>query len=216
MTGLLRKATLITAVGLMAASAALASVPSAGTSTVGTSINLGGTTGGAVDILALKTITVRDAANNPVPNSVVIINFSVCTAGDIRLCSVQPGLTLGQSVSCGAKTITGATNASGVVSFTIAGGAANGGGNPPGVGAGCASVTADGVPLGSLTVGCPDENSINGVDATDTANYFGDRFGAYRGRSDLNGDGVVDVLDTARYFQFRFGGGSTASCGVNC
>jgi len=216
MTGLVRRATLFTAVGLMAAVAAYAGVPSAATSTLGTGIMLGGRVASNVDALVQKTMTVRDAANNPVPNSVVVINFSTCTASDIRLCSVQS--FAGMFVNCAAKTVSAVTNASGVATFRIIGGANNPGLNPAGVGVGCASVTADGVSLGSLTVGAPDENNTGGVTVLDTAAFFDDRFGAYRGRSDMDGTGPpLGVLDTAIFFGVRLGGGWTTSCSsTNC
>jgi hypothetical protein len=214
MTGLVRKATLLAACGCLVAGAAMAGIPDPALSTLGTVINLGGNTGGTVDVLAQKTVTIRDAFNNPIQNSTVVITFTNCTNQDIRLCNNQPnhpGL-----FNCVAKTVTAVTNASGVATFRVAGGANNPGGNPPGALAGCATVQADGVPMGSLTVGAPDENNSGGVVVTDLSAFAGDRFGAYRGRSDFNGDNAVNVLDLAIFSQFRFGGGSTASCGAAC
>jgi hypothetical protein len=223
MTGLVRRATLITAAGLLAAAAASAGVPSLGNSTVGAGIILGGqNASGTADVHVAKTITVRDAANNPVPNSVVVITFSTCTANDIRLCSVQ---NAGMFVNCGAKSVSATTNASGIATFTIIGGAIN---NPPpgglpqpaGVGAGCATVTADGVNFGNLTVAAADQNDTGGVNVIDTGDYNNDRFNAYRGRSDFDGNGVVNVLDTSTFLNIRFGvpgvPGSTVSGSPNC
>lgn len=219
MTGLVRRATLFTGLGLLAAGAAFAGVPNLGQSTVGNSLLLGGQSGGVVDSRVEKNITIRDAAGNVVPNSVVTINLTTCTAGDIRLCSTQP--FAGTFINCAAKTVSKVTSAGGVATFRIVGGATNNGGNPAGVGVGCATVSADGVPLGNMTVGTPDENGglggLGGVDVLDTGAFFGDRFGAYRGRSDMNGDGAVDVLDTATFFNVRFGAGSVSGCvGGNC
>jgi hypothetical protein len=192
----------------------MAGVPDPAFSTIGTVINLGGNTGGVVDPLAQKTMTIRDAFNNPIQNSTVVITFTTCTNNDIRLCNNQPnhpGL-----FNCAQKTVTAVTNASGVATFRVAGGATNNGGNPAGVGADCAEVRADGVLMGMLTVGAPDENNIGGITVADLAAFGGDRFGAYRGRSDFNGDDVITVADLAIFGQFRFGGGSLASCGAAC
>jgi hypothetical protein len=144
-----------------------------------------------------------------------VITFTNCTNQDIRLCNIQPNHP-GALFNCAAKTVTAVTNAAGVATFLVAGGANNPGGNPAGALAGCASVQADGVPMGNLTVGAPDENNIGGVNVVDLSSFAGDRFGAYRGRSDFNGDGAVNVLDLAIFAGFRFGGGSVASCGAAC
>ena len=215
MTGLVRKATLFCACGLLVAGVAMAGVPDPATSSIGTVINLGGNTAGTVDVLAQKTMTIRDAFNNPIQNSTVVITFTNCTNQDIRLCNNQPNHA-GALFNCAAKTVTAVTNASGVATFRVAGGANNPGGNPAGALAGCASVQADGVPMGNLTVGAPDENNAGGVTVGDLSSFAGDRFGLYRGRSDFNGDNAVTVADLALFSQFRFGGGSLASCGAAC
>src|SRR5688500_12648795 len=82
---LVRRATLFCAVGLLASSAAMAGVPSAGTSTLPAGIALVGYTNPADPTPnGAATFTIRDAANNPVPGSTVIFNFSSCS--DIKLC----------------------------------------------------------------------------------------------------------------------------------
>jgi hypothetical protein len=215
MTGLVRKASLITACGCLVAGAAMAGVPDPATSAIGTVINLGGNTAGTVDVRVEKTMTIRDAFNNLVSNSTVVITFTNCTNQDIRLCNNQPNHP-GAQFNCGAKTVTAVTNASGVATFRIAGGALNGGGNPAGAGAGCASVQADGVPMGSLTVGAFDENNAGGVNPGDIASFLSDRFGSYRGRSDFNGDNLNNPSDLSLLLNVRFGGGSTASCASVC
>ncbi len=219
MTGLVRRATLITAVGVMAASAALAGVPSSGTSTQPGGIILGGTNGGVVDPFVEATYTIRDGSSNLVPNSVIIINFSGCVQpNDLRLCNNQPYVSFSQTLNCGAKTVSATTNGTGVAKFRIRGGAANNGGNPAGVGVNCATVTVDGVPFSNLTVSAPDENNDGLVNLLDTAAYFDDRNGAYRGRSDFDAAyGVINLLDTAKYFDIRNGGGAALpACPGTC
>lgn len=224
MTGLVRKATLFSVCGLLAASAAMAGVPDPTKSVLGgtgdgLSIHLAPqNNAGVLNTRATKLITVRDAGNNPIANSTVVITFTTCTNNDIRLCSVQPNHP-GALFNCAAKTATAVTNASGVATFLVAGGANNNGGNPPGVGSGCATVRADGVLLGSLTVATPDENNIGGVSGSDLSSFGGDRFGAYRGRSDFNADGAVTGADLSIFGQYRFpasvgqpGDASIASC----
>jgi len=214
MTGLVRKATLLTACGCLMAGAAMAGVPDPANSVIGTGINLAGNTAGVVDVAVERTMTIRDAFNNPISNSTVVITFTNCTNQDIRLCNIQPshpGL-----FNCAQKTVTAVTNASGVATFRIAGGATNGGGNPAGAGVGCATVQADGVPMGNLTVGAFDDNNGGGVNPADLAAFLGDRFGSYRGRSDFNWDGFVNPSDFSLILSVRFGGGSVSSCASAC
>jgi len=219
MTGLVRRATLLTAVGLLAATAALAGVPSAGTSTIGTSMLLGGTNAGAADSRCQKTILVRDAASNPVPNSVVVINFTGCgSPNEIKISSTQP--FAGMFVNCAARTVSAVTNASGIATFRVVGAAAATSAAFVGVGEGCASVTADGVALGTMSVGTPDLNGATGgggalgVTGQDTLQYTNHLFGVglYRSRANFTGAaGTINGSDTLVYTGFLFGGGSTTN-----
>ena len=224
MTGLVRKATLLSVCGLLGASAAIAGVPSATNSIIGTGIQLVGTAGGVADVKGQKLITVKDAIGNTVQNSTVTISFSASTAADIRLCSTQPQPGVG--VSCGNKEVVALTDASGIATFRVVGYALNPGtgvfGAPgAGYGVGGATVKADGVTLGTLTVGAPDENGSGGIGVVDLALFLNDRFSIsapanFRGRSDFNGTNSVDVVDLAVFLNIRFGGGSTVSCASPC
>ena len=89
MSGLLRKAMLLGCAGVMAASGAMASVPSPADSDVPCGFNLVGSTGGVADSRGQFTVTVRDLAHNPIAGSSVVVDFNACAA-DIRVCSVQP------------------------------------------------------------------------------------------------------------------------------
>jgi hypothetical protein len=225
MTGLLRRATLFTALGLLAAGAALASVPNASNSDIGVSITIAGREGdGTVDRMTQKSFTIRDGAGNPVANSVVIINFTNCTSQDMRLCDTQPHA--GLTVNCGAKTVSATTNSSGVATFRIVGWAVNltGSGSSAGAGQGCATITADGVPMGSLTVSSPDQDGNGAVGLGDFILFVNDRFsctgvgtctgsGNGRGRSDFDGDGSVALADLIAFVNYRFGcAGGPGSC----
>jgi len=211
---LVRRAMILCAIGLLAASAAMAGVPSAATSTIPTAINLSGTTGGVADILTAKIITVKDASSNPVPGSVVILNVSTCTANDIRLGSTQP--FAGMTVNCGAKTVTGVTNSTGQVTFELVGSANVTVGNGPGITTACGSLTADGVALGNVVIGAFDEDGVNGVNPSDTSFWLQDRNGAYRARSDFDGSGAINPADGSLILQVRNGGGSTTSSASAC
>jgi len=207
---LVRRATLICAIGLLVAGAAMAGVPSAGTSTqpTGSVIKIVGH-GSPPDPSGIITYTIRDASNNPVPGSVVILNFSAC--GDVRVCSSDVGT--GMTINCGAHTVTGVTNASGQVSIVVAGASSTG---PPSL-TKCVAVTADGVVLNNLNGATADYDGLNGVGLGDVAACYGDVIaGTNRKRSDFNGDGTVGLTDVAALYGIVVGGGSPISCGTLC
>lgn len=238
MNRMAQKAALITTIGLLTAAAAMAGVPNAGQSNLNNGCSLvggctqegvlllGGLNGsGAVDALSEKQVLVKDAGGNTVTNSVVIINFSNCyTGGDIRIANTQP--FAGLTVNCGAHTVSATTNASGIAVFRISGysNITSTSPIPPGAGEGCATVTADGVPLGSYSVATPDLRGATGVgtdlgvNGGDTVIYTSNRFGgaaAYRPRANFaraSGTQAIDGGDTVIYTKFRFStGGSTGS-----
>jgi hypothetical protein len=211
MTGLVRRATLITAAGLLAATAVMAGVPSATTSTQPLGISLVGKTvgvPGTADPTAFgaANYTIRDASNNPVPGSVVIMNFSACT--DVRLCSAaQPGT---MTVNCGSKTVSGVTDAAGLVSFRIVGGGLTSG---AAVLVPCISVTADGVPLNTIRSSTFDENGAGGLtlaDVTLAKNDVGLNNG--RTRTDFNKSGTLTLADVTLIKNVLGAAGSPASC----
>ena len=239
MTRLAQKAAFFTTIGLLTAAAAMAGVPNAGQSNLNNGCSLlagctqegvlllsGQNSGGTVDPLGEKQVLVKDAAGNPVANSVVIVNFSTCySGGDVRISSTQP--FAGLTVNCGAHTVSATTNASGIAVMRIEGYSNVTSSTAAGAGEGCATVTADGVPLGSYSVGDADFNgalggSNLGVGGGDTVLYTGNRFGgagAYRPRANLarsSGTQVIDGGDTVIYTKFRFNGGSTTNGASAC
>jgi len=227
MTGLVRKATLLSVCGLLGASAVMAGVPNAGNSSIGSGITLVGTAGGVADVKGQKLIVVRDALNQPVQNSTVTINFSAAANGsDIRLCSNQPFAGVG--VSCGNKEVVALTDATGTATFRVVGHALNPGGGvfnapAPGFGVGAGTVKADGVTLGTLIVSTADENGLQGCNTVDLALFLNDDFSfnianpaTERGRSDFNADGKVNVIDLGLILNIKNANGSTASCAVDC
>jgi len=211
MTGLVRRATLITAAGLLAATAAMAGVPSATTSTQpgGLVIKVVGH-GSPPDPAGNITYTIRDASNNPVPGSVVILNFAAC--GDVRVCSSDVGT--GMTVNCGAKTVTGVTNGSGQVTMVVAGSGNGVGGATFGK---CVAVTADGVPLSNLNGATADYDATSGCNLLDVSACYGDVVaGTGRKRSDFDGNNTVNLLDVSAEYGIVVGGGSPFSCSTLC
>jgi hypothetical protein len=221
MTGLVRRATLLSAAGVLAASAAMAGVPSATTSVqpTGLVIKVVARSLSSPDPAGNITYTIRDASNNAVPGSVVILNFASCT--DVRVCSAQVGS--GMSVNCGAHTVTGVTNASGQVTMVVSGTSTTAG---PFLATKCVSVTADGVPFSNLNAATPDYDGSTatggtgnglGTDLIDVGICYGDKNNfPSRLRSDMDGDGDVDLIDVGAVYGIKNGGGSPTTCSAFC
>ena len=206
MTGLVRKATLFAACGLLMAGAAFASVPSPGNSDIGCGINLvAHNTAGDADCFEVFNVggkfcvTVRDGNNVPIANSTVIIDFANC-CNDIVIAQSQPGNAgcgVGPAtVDCLTNTVRALTDMNGNVCFLIIG-AASASDPTPGNGqaSACARVFADGTLLGNLQVGAFDLNGgipggegLSGADLSVWLGDFFDYFGSaiYRDRSDFD------------------------------
>jgi len=242
MSRLAQRAAFLTAIGLLTAAAAMAGVPNAGQSNLNNGCSFGAgclqegilllggqNSGGTVDVNSEKQVLVKDAGGNTVANSTVIINFSTCYSGDaVRISSTQ--LFAGLTVNCGAHTVSATTNGSGIAVFRVEGYSNVPGGVPPGSTEGCATVTADGVPLGSYSVGTADLNgglggSSLGVTGGDTTLYNLMRFGGapnYRPRGNFARDPgfpasqVINGGDTTIYNKFRYLGGSTTNGATAC
>ena len=210
MTGLVRKATLFAACGVLAASAAFANVPSPGNSTVPGCVTLVGSSVGVPDSLAGKfCVTVRDLANNPLNGSSVAIDIS--GRADLRFCDDQ--LNANYIQNCAAGTVRGFTDATGVACFTLLGssqGAAvtlGGGGK----------IFADGVLIGTPGVSTFDLDGGGGVGANDLSIWLTD-FGsgnAY-GRSDYDCSGDVGANDLSSWLTVFGSAGSAESCAGVC
>lgn len=216
MTGLVRKATFIAVCGVLTASAAFASVPSPANSTAPACIALVGNTGGTLDLRGQFTVTVRDLANLPINNSLVVVDFS--SASGLTLCNT--GAFAGVTLDCGTQTARAFTGAGGTVTFRIGGHAANSGGNqPPYAGANDGKIFADGVLLRSPSVQAYDEDGA-GVTAGDLSNALSDLFGGHNpSRSDFDCSGTVGASDLSVLLAVLFGGGSTTNCpasGTQC
>jgi len=216
MTGLVRKATLFAVCGLVAASAAFASVPSPANSNVPACIALVGNSGGVLDVKGEFTVTVRDLANLPINNSLVVVDFS--SASGLTLCNT--GAFAGVTLDCGTQTARAFTGAGGTVTFRIGGHANNSGGNQaPYAAPNDGKVFADGVLLRSPSVQAFDEDGA-GVTAGDLSNALGDLFGGHNPpRSDFDCSGAVGASDLSVLLGVLFGGGSTTNCpasGTQC
>lgn len=217
MNVVLRKAMLLACGGVLAASSAMAAVPSPADSDVPCGLNLIGTTGGVADVRGEFSIVVRDLAHNAIAGSSVVISFDACEI-DIRVCSVQP--VAGTTADCASGAvgeISAVTDGTGTVTLRIVGGARNTSSGSPAEGFKCATVFADGVNLGTINVGAFDQNGAGGVNPADVSVWLPDSFDPdFEGRSDFNCSNTVNPADLSLLLGVSLGGGSAASCGAYC
>lgn len=220
MTGLIRKATLLMACGvILGATSASAGVPSPANtwgvlSASQKRINLGPvlTAVTLADTFTTKTVltfTVRDLANNPISGSSVFIDFNGCNGSRVCDSQIYQGM-----VTTPGPVVRGLSNALGVVSLVVTGGY-NGSVPAAADARNCASIYADGVLLGTLDVGAYDLNGGGGVDGTDLSLWAADAFdiGAPNAsRSDYDGSGIVDGADLSELAVSLFEVSGTSSC----
>jgi len=210
MTGLVRKATLLTAAGLLAASAAMAGVPSAANSTTPSCISLVGNTAGVPDATGTFTVIVRDLANNPLSGASVVVDLSGCS--ELAICDNQ--LDANALVTCLSKTTRKFTDGLGSVTFTVLGG---GNGNPAATLLGGGKIFANGTLIASPTVSAYDLNGAGGADAPDLSRFLTDfASGQNYGRSDFDCSGNIGAIDLSRWLTVFANGTSQASCVSAC
>jgi hypothetical protein len=217
MTGLVRKATLFAVCGLLAASAAFASVPSPANSITPPCVSLVGDNGsGVIDPAGSFTVTVRDLANLPINNSLVVVDFSGCSG--LQICTTA---LAGLTVDCGTQTVRGFTGVGGTITMKIGGHANNSGGNQAPFGSyNSGKIFADGVLLGSPSVSAYDHDG-GGMGPADLSAWLGDFFGGNDpSRSDYDCSGPpLGPADLSAWLTVFFASGSTNNCpgsGAQC
>jgi hypothetical protein len=196
-------------------------VPSADNSTVDKVIHLVGASSGILSTsVGDFTVIVRDLAGQPIANSSVVLDFSLCGTSDVRIASSQ--LQSGVSMNCAAKDVLGVCDGAGRFTFKVMGNSQNSGG-ASGLAVPCMRVYADGVLLDSHQTGvfagnravivAPyDETGSGGFDALDLAAFVGDLFHApatYYARSDFDGSGSITPLDLSMQVGAMFAGSWT-------
>src|SRR5882762_3373481 len=135
MTGLIRKATIMTVLGLLVAAAASAGVPSAGNSSVPGSLRLGvystfpspglRPTAGSANAFFNFSVHVADGGGFNVTFTPVTVDFNACH--DLYVASNQPAA--GTTVDCINHRVFKSTDGSGNVTFNIIGASNNPSGN---------------------------------------------------------------------------------------
>lgn len=174
MTGLVRKATLFSACGLLVAGAAFAGLPSPGNSDIPCAINVVGQNGTVASPAHTFTVVVRDGSNNPIPNSSVSIDFGNCYVGaglgEPGPSDTQRG-TSGEVDDCPTRSVIAITDVTGTVNVTVNGLSKN---QPFGVtpNSACVRIFADGVLLGTVQAAAYDLDGADGITAGDLSAFL--------------------------------------------
>jgi len=201
MTGVTRKAAILVALGLVAATAAMAGIPSPANCDLPASgfvdlVSCDGS-GALPNVAAYKaTITVRDVGNFPVVGSVVSLTF----CSDFNIYDAIPGGTVvGQRF-----TSTAVTDINGQVTVEVSGGGNNADGSTYGAnGLDCVTWRADGYVLGTSSVTAFDEDGDitapkQGVGGSDLTSWLSDYLlvpAVYKERSDFSHANELDGGD---------------------
>lgn len=182
------------------AAAALAGPPTAANSTVPPGIRLVGENGGGQpDPLGLFTVTIRDAANNPLPGCAVEIQFNNTPQMSVGSTQSYPGL----SITCAPyPVVTATTDASGAARFVITGAVIDRLSGPGGCSA--AVVADDGggpVHIGDLPVAAFDLDGELGLTTNDVYLWLCDfASGTSPCRADYDFAGGVGASDLSIMF----------------
>jgi hypothetical protein len=213
MTGLVRKAMFFAVLGLLAASAAFAGVPSCANSSFPTFIDLGACApaGGTPDTAFCNsnavTVTVRDIGNFPVVNQLVSILF-------------KSDVATYDNDNC----IEGTTDVNGVAHFCFTGAGRNSNGTSSYTGASAARIFFGSCATtgwcATASVCTYDMNgyvSTKGVEITDLAAWSSDyaaRATQYRPRADYTHGGSVEILDLSYFSKVYNTHRSQYNCGA--
>ena len=209
MTGLVRRAALLSLGGLFVARSAMACLPSGTFSTFppNNCVKLAGRNlSGTADAAGTFSLIIRSGSGLLIPNSNVVLDFSSCP--DVHMASQADLLGLAGNPNAGLtenaalKTVTRAAGpangqALGAVSFTLLGGSTAGGN---GSGVLCAMVIADNVQIGTLTIAVYDWDGSRTIDSGDLSGAMADTFAPGSGstakvRSDFDCNGTVNSGD---------------------
>jgi hypothetical protein len=181
-----------------------------------------GTSAGVADLNGRAVVTVRDAANNPMVNCVVQLDFSRCSsdpARDLFVAATQP--LPGLQVTCAGQSVLAISGADGRAEFRIAG-AAHAVRGTAGIAAPCVVVRVDGllVNLGNpVRLAAYDQDGSGGVTAADVSLFMDRLFqspAGYSSRADFNGDGLCNSADLALMLHVLNQAGSVESAGASC
>jgi hypothetical protein len=215
MTGLVRKAILLSAVGLVVAGVATAGVPSSANSTKPSYVL---TTGhnNPPDPVGLGTYIIRDASNFVVANAEVVLDFTRCT--DIKLSDNIFGSTV--TTTCASHRVTGNTDGLGVLNFNVVAGSNGNGPTRESLNALnhlCVAVTVNSVPFPDISAAAVDRDGVSGVASGDySAIIFDFVNNPAAGRSDIDNTGAVASGDLSKLIAVFVASGSSISGSPYC
>ena len=200
--------TVLALTALAAATTAAADVPSPPNFTVPYGVQIVAENGGGQpDPEGAFQVTIRDLANNPIQNSLVVLDFRACP--DLALCA-NP-LDPAAIVHCPTKTVRKFTDANGQVTFHVVGFSSATPGSP-GPTQPAAKVYADGVLAANVLVVMYDLNG-GGLGASDLSAWLDDFFsGNGVARADYDASGVLGASDLSRWLTVFFASGSVVNC----
>jgi hypothetical protein len=148
MTGLVRKATLLSACGLLMAAAAMAGIPHPGNSSFTEPIVIADVDNAGAACHTASFI-IRDANNDPVPGGDVTIEFATCAGSNLPLVCLTQG-DPGVIVSSINKTVSKSADGVGFASFRITGTGSQTDADMAGAGSDCVRVYANSVLMWTL------------------------------------------------------------------
>jgi hypothetical protein len=212
------------ALGILPALAlpARADLPSPANTIVPPGIALVGTSAGVVDPNGRTIIVVRDAANEPLANATVSLEFAGCAADparDLFLATSQP--FPGVQYDCATNRALAVTDANGRVEFRLVG-AAHAVRGITGITQPCVVVRVDGVVVNNgnpIRLSAFDQDGGGGVTAADVSLFMDRLFrspAGYSTRADFNGDGLCNSADLALILTVLIQATSTTSAPALC
>ena len=213
MTGLVRKATYLSACGLMLAGAAMAGVPSAANSSAPCILlmdlpNTGVNPGICQTLVPTLKVIVRDGLGNLVAGSDVVLDFSACPGpGSSAVMTATVPQDPLVTEACAGRTYLKTTNANGEACFTLEGTT-----NValPIAGTVCCKIYASGVLLGTrnVIINKYDLNGSGVVNAGDGSLHLTAQGAAYSTLGDYNCSGSVNAGDGSLHLDAQGNQGS--------
>ncbi|MCE9628180.1 MAG: hypothetical protein K8R56_09725 [Candidatus Eisenbacteria bacterium] len=183
-------------------------VPSPANSTTPACISLVGHTGSATShALGEFAVTIRDLANNPLPNTAIVIDLSGIPEAVLASEQYDPAMT----VDCAHRSVSKLSDATGTARFTIIG-ASTGGNASTLLGGG--KIYYNGILIGSPTVSIYDLDGVGGVGANDLSIWLADFGSAIPwGRCDYDCNGGVGANDFSLWLS-AYGSGLMSQSGA--
>jgi hypothetical protein len=170
---------------------------------------------GVVDPVGEFCVFARDFNNQPIPNSMIVIDFSNC---DVQLCADQRDPAV--IVDCVSRTVRKLTDAAGVACFRVRG-KTRLTGDVCAFSKGCVEVFADGVfvcGLDAPTFDLVNQGGEDGLNPNDLSNWINLAFncaeGPYRGNYDCTNQSILDPNDLSVWLRVNFAARSVSNCGA--